>query len=131
MYEALLQKSEHNYQIASAAQKEKYYDVAVSRYYYALFQKINFILREKYDKFKEPDSGKDSHVEIRIQFNAYISEKYPDLEVASIADIGQLENLKRLRVVADYKHIVIDETKFEREFMRRFSPFYELIKTLI
>lgn len=131
MYEALLQKSEHNYQIAIVAQKKQCYDVAVSCYYYALFQKINFILREKYDKFKEPDFGKDSHKEIKIQFNAYINDKYPDLNEEYIADIAQIENLKRLRVVADYKPEVINETKFKRNFMKRFSPCYEIIRTLI
>lgn len=117
--------------MAGIAQKEKYYEVAVSRYYYAIFQKIIFILMEKYDKFKEPDNGKDSHNEIKIQFNAYIAEKHSDLDDQYIADIAQLENLKRLRVFADYKAKVFDETKFESDFMRRFTPCYEVIERLL
>ena len=43
-YENLKIKSEHNYKIGEIAQNYKYYDVAVSRYYYSLFQLIDYIL---------------------------------------------------------------------------------------
>lgn len=131
MINVLLDKSNKNYEIAKIAEDKEYYDVAMSRYYYALFQKVNFLLRKNYDKFKEPNDREDSHASTFHQLNVYVARKCKHLKYEDIADIATTEDLKRYRVQADYKLRITEKEEFQMEFKKKFDPCIKVIDSLL
>lgn len=120
MNQALLEKSRNNYEIAEISEGKKYYDVAISRFYYSLYQKINFLLREKYDKFKVSKDGKGSHDNMAEQLLEYISEECPNIDFKIIADLSHFRGLKKIRNDADYKPEMFKESRYGDEFKKLF-----------
>lgn len=127
----LLDKSKNNYEIAEKAQELKYYDVAISRYYYSLYQKLNYILREKYDKFEVPKGEKGSHDKTVDQLLEYVTEQCPELENQYIMDLCGFRGLKQIRNDADYKPEKIKEHKFQNDFMKPFLLCYNALDLII
>lgn len=131
MNQALLAKSRNNYEIAEMSEDKKYYDVAISRFYYSLYQKINFLLREKYGKFKVQKDGKGSHDNTAEQLLEYISEECPDLDLKIIADLSHFRGLKKIRNDADYKPEMFKEPRYSDEFKKLFMLCNDAVDSLM
>ncbi len=130
-YTNLKTKSIQNCKVAEYAKDNSYYDVAVSRYYYALLQLINYILYNRKTEFVVSNDG-GSHRFTIDEFNKYIyrkckkklnDEDYPNLLV--------IDDLKRWRQQADYKDRLITEKEFSDDFMKKFNLCYNTIREKI
>lgn len=98
----LLTKSQRNKEIANYAETtKKYYEVAVSRYYYSIYQKIIHFIESKQSGWK-PQKGQDSHILTIAKLIDLIS-KEPNF-IPSVDDIKleKIKTLKKDRMKADY-----------------------------
>ncbi|PKM89539.1 MAG: hypothetical protein CVU87_05160 [Firmicutes bacterium HGW-Firmicutes-12] len=102
----LLLKANHNKETAEWAESNSYFDAAVSRFYYSLYEKVIFISKKE-GFYSEPPLGADSHVYTITQFKKGILSK---LDTSEIAWIASLSKLKTCRVCSDYKEDRIDNT---------------------
>ena len=59
-YKYLKLKAKDNLKVAEYSEKKEYFDVAISRYYYYLYQNIIVYLDKNYDDFIIPE-GESSH----------------------------------------------------------------------
>ena len=130
-YNVLKLKSEQNYKIAEIARENEYYDVAVSRYYYSLFQIVDYILFNKKNNFNPPKA--DSHRFTIDEFNKLIYRKFKNkLQDDEITDLLVLDDMKRWRQQADYnKDKVIKKEEFNNDFMIKFNACYNIAYTKI
>ena len=131
-YNNLKLKSDQNYEVAQIAREKEYYDVAVSRYYYSLFQMIDYILLNKKANFTVPSSG-GSHRFTIDEFNRFVYKKLKKnkLEDEDVADLIVLDDLKRWRQQADYKDRIITREEFNNDFIIKFDSCYSVIHTKI
>lgn len=126
----LLDKAERNYEIAEIAKEKGYNDVTVSRYYYALFQNMNFVILHNNKDFKPPER-EDSHINTQMEFEKIVNKNYSKLLRDKPGKyMPTFTNLKRLRRKADYtqKFITPEELK---DFSVQYAPFYEFIQKII
>lgn len=131
--EVLLDKSENNVKIAKIAEREKCYEVAVSRYYYSIYQKVTYILK-KYTLFTGPeDNEKSPHVYTDETFKEYVLTQgmRKGLAYDDLVDLSTLGKIKRLRIKADYSDETINDTEFEDEFKVVYNSFSEKLKILL
>lgn len=103
----LLIKAEKNIKTGAWAEENGFFDVAVSRFYYALYQKILYILKTKYD-FDDTALTEDSHNTTLNTFIRKIMVKLADDEKVWINILGKI---KRCRVYADYKEDIISDKR--------------------
>lgn len=96
--EGLLEKSRQNLETGNFAEGKLFYDVAISRYYYAIFQKIIYISK-KNGFYSESKDKSGSHISTIENFNKNISSKLDEEDVTKLSPIMKL---KKLRVKADY-----------------------------
>lgn len=131
-YNNLKLKSDQNYEVAQIAREKEYYDVAVSRYYYSLFQMIDYILLNKKANFTVPSSG-GSHRFTIDEFNRFVYKKLKKnkLDDEDVADLIVLDDLKRWRQQADYKDRIITREEFNNDFIIKFDSCYSVINTKI
>jgi hypothetical protein len=122
------EKSKRNSKTAMWAEAQKYYDVAISRYYYSILQKI--ILFSKASGFYvEPQKGEDSHNITLDNFIGNISDK---LRYDQILSIQKIKRLKYERRYADYDNEKnYNEVIFNRDFKRSFDEVNTIIDDLI
>lgn len=121
--EILKEKSRENFETAEWAEKKKYYDVAISRYYYCAYERIIYI--SKKEKFNvKPAKNEASHIDTINQFIIVMDKKLSPEEKITLT---KMKNLRRLRNEADY-----GECKFEaNEFMLGFKYNYKEIIDVI
>ena len=100
----MLDKSKMNQETAEWAVKQRYFDVATSRYYYSIYQKIIHISK-KLNFYEEPPYGEDSHKYTLDLFRKNIRKK---VEKKDITWIEYIKKLKEHRVQADYRPDRID-----------------------
>lgn len=105
--ELLREKSVENFVTAEWAEKKRYYDTAVSRYYYCAYERIIYI--SKKEKFYvEPTKNEDSHVKT---INQFISGMRAKLSPAEKTTLTKMKILRAHRNKADY-----GESKFEANY---------------
>ncbi len=102
----LLEKSNRNMEAAEWAEDKEYWEVAASRIYYSIFQKLLYI-NHKY-KYVEPLNGKDSHIEALKFFMSNVK-----LNGKEKAAMKTLKQIKQLRVDSDYKKVHIDKYTYK------------------
>ncbi|WP_217303339.1 HEPN domain-containing protein [Clostridium sp. 001] len=126
--ENLLQKSEDNFKTASWAESNNFYDAAVSRYYYSLYEKIIYISKKK-GFYTEPPKGQDSHVFIINQFTNNLSSTLPSQDTAKLSSMFRL---KKSRAKADYREYKINsKNEFNLVFKFFFNSINEVLDNLI
>lgn len=124
----LLQKSNHNNETANFAEGKEFYDVAVSRYYYSLFEKIIYISKNK-GFYKEPSIGQDSH---NVTIQAFTKNMMNSLEPEDISKCAIMGRLKKMRVDADYKEQRIDDKNtFNLSFKCLYTQVDEVLNKFI
>lgn len=128
MGENLLKKSSENYKTAEWARKQKFLDVATSRYYYSLYEKIIYI-SQKEGFYEKPSKGEDSHIFTIQKFQQEVFEKLNDDE---ISDLAAMSDLKKARVDADYSRDKMeDNNKFTLSIMTKVSCINSLLDKLL
>ena len=109
-------KAEDNYKIAKIAEQKECFDVAVSRYYYYIYQNImDFLIRET-----KPDNFNYNHKETISNFIKYFKDQG---SYESHRDLVKLWSLKDRRHESDYKNDkrIINSDEFEKIFKRDFN----------
>lgn len=125
--EYLKDKSEENFNTAVWAEKKRYFNVAISRYYYCLLQKIIYISK-KNGFYSEPPNGNGSH---EYTINRFISKMGNKLSAKEKVTITQLKKLKRQRVDADYKETKIESNEFNLVFKYNFQNINEIVNKFL
>ena len=95
---SLLDKAEENLKAATWAESEKMYNVAVSRLYYSMFQRLIHCLNVLEIQYNE--SGKNSHNEAIEALKRHLN-LFRRNELTSVQT--HFNKLKEKRILADYK----------------------------
>lgn len=119
----LITKAEHNQITGNWAEQQGYFDVAVSRYYYVLYQKTLHILHKRPD-FRQPDQGYNSH---KIVVEELIKLLNPSLNSIEKGWIAQFSNLRIVRRKADYKNHLLTSNNFRSEFKYKYEKINEIL----
>lgn len=108
----LKDKAYENQQVAEWAEKNKYYHIAISRYYYSLYQKLLHINSLK--KLGIPKKcGQGSHYDFVKEITEKLNGKVESDE-ASV--ISSFLFLIKMRQDADYEDMLIDNKKYMLNF---------------
>lgn len=126
--ENLLEKSRHNSETANFAEGKEFYDVAVSRYYYSLFEKIIYISKKE-GFYQEPTTGQDSH---KVTIQSFTQNMINSLEPEDLSKCAIMGRLKKMRVEADYKeHRISDKSTFNLSFKCLYNQVDEVLNKFI
>jgi uncharacterized protein (UPF0332 family) len=120
----LITKAEHNHKTGMWAEGNEFYDAAISRYYYSLYEKIIYISKKE-GFYSEPPIGKDSHIYTIDEFKKNVIDK---LQPKDITMLAALSKLKKCRVIADYNEKII---KSKNDFNLSFKAYYNFINDII
>ena len=123
MRKNLLLKAWQNAETGTWAEKNEFFDVAVSSFYYALYEKVLYISKKK--GFYSKPSVSDPHNHTLKRFKKNIYNELGDEERAWLAYLGKL---KRCRVYADYKEDIIES---ENDFKLMFKIYYNNISRIL
>lgn len=123
----LKEKANENFKIAEYSEKRKFFDVAVSRYYYYLYQNIIIYLKSNHEDFQVP-KGENSH-EYTINF---LGKQLTTLKLLENKEWYRFSLLQKLRVsrrISDYENSKIkDDYKYNQVFKYDFIMVEELLK---
>jgi uncharacterized protein (UPF0332 family) len=104
MKKNLLKKAEKNIKTGAWAEENGFFDAAVSRFYYALYQKILYILKTRYSFDTAPIE--DPYNATLQTFEQNIVKELEHDEIVWIKNLGKI---KRCRVYADYNEDIISD----------------------
>jgi hypothetical protein len=121
----LLNKSKENYDTASWAETSGYYNAAVSRYYYCLYEKAIYIAKVK-GFYRPPEPDKGTHNKFIENFQKSVFDK---LEPADVTWLSKFSALKGHRIKADY----YEESCFpdKNQFILCFKYFFTEINRVL
>lgn len=119
----LLKKAEQNEKTGSWAENNGYFDAAVSKFYYALYQRIIYISKKEGFYCEPPVT--DPHSNTLKIFRENIIGK---LEENEKTWIFSLDKLKKCRVNADYKEDIIAD---KNEYILIFKAYYKNISNVL
>jgi hypothetical protein len=118
-------KAKHNYKVANYSERKRYYDVAISRYYYYLYQNIiDYISINGLEI--NANNNLNSHYNTIATFISSISNDY-NLDEEDLQKINLLQKLRAVRNSADYKDELRNKTTYERDFKNKFTTFNNII----
>ena len=123
----LIIKSGQNHETGEWAEKKGYFDIAISRYYYALYQKSLYIL-QKNPNYKEPKEAYNSHNDT---INDLKQEIYSHLKDEEITWLSQFPNLKTYRRDADYRYKMLLKNDFNLGFKYSYDQIASLLDRII
>jgi uncharacterized protein (UPF0332 family) len=115
----LLEKSLENKNTADWAEKQEYYDVAISRLYYSMYQKIISIANKREYKIVKK-KGKGSHYHFINDFIIKAKEESV-VEPTDCIYLYKINALRELRNTSDYDNVKIED---EDEFKMNFKSYY-------
>lgn len=120
--EILKEKSQQNFEVAKWAEKQSYYDVAISRYYYSEYQKIIYISK-KLKFYIDPETGENSHINAIHNFVSSLEEELSDEDKVTMLNMNKL---RRLRNDADYKEKTIEANDYNLAFKFTFNTIKDI-----
>lgn len=124
----LLHKAEKNCIAGNWAEKQSLYDVAVSRYYYCLYEKTIYIQKTK----SIPISGQRgtlSHESYINEIRAYLKDRLSEEETTVLAGFNTLTGIRN---TADYReHSIEDKNDFNLSFKWSFNKINDILDRLI
>jgi len=129
---SLKDKAVNNYNVAQYSEKKKYYDVAVSRYYYYIYQNILHYFSAK--PVNSCMTGEDSHREtIKLFIDGITTDfKRENKNLLLLKNLFLIDSLRKIRNESDYKDISItDENVFKTRFKNKFDDVDRVIKDII
>ena len=111
---SLKDKSEENERAAKFAAKKECYNVAISRYYYAIFQRMLFYLQNKGIDLNMFKTETNSHNNLKNEFFSVFNAQYDKKDKDNIrTSINYFVTLKTYRVKADYYDEYIDKEEYQ------------------
>lgn len=119
----LKDKAEFNKSSAELLYNNCYYAPSIHCAYYSCFQLLKYLIKERLNidyAQQEFEIGSDN----RINSHSYIHKKILDavcireIDKDKFRDIRtKLKDLQQLRIISDYKNVLIDETKSRRALL--------------
>ncbi len=133
--DVLEQKSQWNSEIAAIAERNGQFDVAVSRYYYSLFQIVAWLLKKEsvwdYSTYGQSEDKKNSlHKEIGNQLHNFAKERIRN-SCLSKSDYHYLtiwDTLRKTRNKADYEDIGLHGQRDYNSFKEEYDGLAGLLK---
>lgn len=125
--EVLKEKSQQNFEVAEWAEKQRYYDVAISRYYYSEYQKIIYISKDR-NFYTEPPKSENSHVDAINNFVSSLEKVLSDEDKMSML---KMKKLRRLRNDADYKEKTMEANDYSLTFKFTFKNIKDITNKLL
>ncbi|MFO7897386.1 MAG: hypothetical protein R6U84_10670 [Candidatus Cloacimonadales bacterium] len=117
----LAEKSIENFKIAEYAVERKFYDVAISRFYYSLYQRLLMLIIEDPQKMITRNHRQDLENGIEIFIRKY------SLDRKEIYILRKIRLLLIERHRADYENRRLQNVyEFNNNFMNSFKRVYEL-----
>lgn len=105
----LIDKSNQNFEIALCAEEKGYYDVAVSRLYYSIYQKVLYYLDKNGMKIEDNEKKeKGSHSAVLGLMSQHVRLFHRE----GTEIIGKLQDIKFWRTKADYENKKIDKVRY-------------------
>ena len=121
----LIEKSNMNKEIAKIAERKKYYDIAVSRNYYYLFQKI-LCFTNSIEQKERSEKYSGYHTE---KINLFIDSIYNKIPFQYIQDLSEIHYLRKSRNISDYNNELI--IKNFKEYKNKFKDKFEIILRIL
>ncbi len=119
-------KAKHNYKVADYSERRRFFEVAISRYYYYLYQNIiDYINMNSVENMIT--SGQGSHYKTLDVFIKYVSSK-KNLDGENLQIISMLQKLRKARHSADYSDQIWSREIFEKDFKEVFTMVDNLIR---
>jgi hypothetical protein len=116
----LKEKTMMNKKTAEWAERNEYYDVAVSRYYYSVFQKLLYLVNKK--EYISSKDGNNSHNDVY----EYFLSKY-NLAPEQRQKMYHFRKFKDYRKKADYEDEILTKNDIETDVKPKY---YLLISVL-
>jgi len=126
--ENFLKKSRENFDTGNWAEASGYYNAAVSRYYYCLYEKAIYIAKAK-GFYKPPELDKGTHNIFIENFQKNVFDK---LEPDDVTWLSKFSGLKKCRVKADYfeESCFTDKQQFNLGFKYFFTEINRILDKL-
>lgn len=123
-------KSDRNFETAEWAENKQYFDVAISRYYYSVYQKMLYLLNH-YNLDKN-FQGKNCHKDRIKYFEENIVQKQ-SLDDKEFKNIQKITTLRKIRNDVDYLTSDIDASidVFNKKFKFLFNGVHSTLNKII
>ena len=132
MIMGLKEKSEENEKTARLAAKKGCYNVAVSRYYYAVLQRMLHYLKSKNVDFEKFENTNTSHKDMKEEFFKAFNLNYWGKDKDKIRQsINYFITLKKMRVKADYKIEHITDAEYHNNLKNNILKLLMNLKKVI
>ena len=121
-------KAKSNCEVAKWAENNNYYDVAVSRYYYYIFQHLIFYIEAKNINLNDSRFKKRTyHIKIIGAFIKYIKDTN---NYETNSEIGQLYDLRDERNKSDYEKRILNDEMYKKYFLRKYNLVLKALRRL-
>ncbi len=120
--ELLKEKAEENFKTAEWTEKRKYYDAAVSRYYYCAFERVIYI--SKKNGFYKSLIGEESHVKT-ISF--FVESMKGSLMPEEKVILLNMKKLRRIRNDSDYSESKLEVNGYMLGFKCDFDRVIQIV----
>lgn len=120
----LLDKADRNREAGDWAEGKLYYEVAISRYYYCLYQKAIYISRTRnYINVRDRYSHKEF-------IEDFINSMESRLNDTDFGRLNRFPTLRQIRNIADYKINMLTEYDYKMSFKLDFKYIDEILTRL-
>ena len=117
-------KAKYNFEVARYAERKQYYDVAISRFYYYMYQNIMYYTR--FNKiYIDKKYNENLHIRTLGIFIKDLRTRF-GLNPDEISAINKLQKLRIIRNSADYHDDIKDKISYEKEFKDVFNDLNEI-----
>lgn len=121
------EKAEINIKAGEWAEREEYYDVAVNRYYYSIYQKLIFISKAK-QFYEDPSFGEGSHKQF---INAFFKKIINSLNCDEIEIGVNIQKLRKCRNTADYSNDKMNKNNYYNDFKKYYGVINNILDKMI
>lgn len=128
-------KAKDNFKVGLYSEKKGYFDTAISRYYYYLYQNIIAYINDNYsEKFKLRDKTKDKEGIHQVTIMFFQKQLIANKLITNLGDMKLIANILRLRQIrndSDYNNKIIkDKNTLTRTFKYEFDMIKELLEDI-
>jgi uncharacterized protein (UPF0332 family) len=128
--EILDTKAQNNLKVAEFAVRDRYFDAAVSRYYYYIYLRILIVLNKK--GIKPNNTGGLSHSKVIGRFLKMCKDEGLYFDDYNSKSLNKLWGLKTKRTNSEYRdnEIILSEAQFHKIFFRDFNEVVAVLKKI-
>ncbi|MBP2027440.1 hypothetical protein J2Z35_001234 [Acetoanaerobium pronyense] len=128
--DVFLKKATQNKECVKWAENKQYYDLAVSRYYYSVYQTVLFLL----DKFgiSGDNNEKKTHYDTHNKLMKHVTtQNLLQHNYAGLQSLAKIPYLKKKRNNGDYSSIYIGEKAYKDDLKHKYEEVLEILDYLV